>query len=335
MKGFACEIYRYRLPLTQPLGALSEREGLLLRIVDPMGYSGWGDAAPLPGFSSDTWDEAFEALQAIVTSDDELGVVAARPWPPSAAFAVLTAIHGYGTALRGESMAAAFDPGHPPVLPVQPLLAGTEDAIVAKAEALRRSDCPCKVAKLKVGDVDGARAVGRVRAVLDTLGPAYLLRLDANRAWTFEEAADFGRAIAGLAVAYVEEPLAEWERLAELDLPYALDESLREPSLPTAILEGAKALILKPSLMRLEDLPRLPHTPVVVSAAFESGVGMAGLVACACMVDQDCPAGLDTYAWLAEDVLEERLPLAPGVVALDAVAKAAETVCLDRLERVV
>ena len=50
-------LYRYQLPFTQPLTFHGKvevaREGLLVRIND-----GWGEIAPLPGFSRETLAEA-------------------------------------------------------------------------------------------------------------------------------------------------------------------------------------------------------------------------------------------------------------------------------------
>jgi len=62
----------------------------------------------------------------------------------------------------------------------------------------------------------------------------------------------------------------------------------------------------------------------VVSAAFESGVGMAGLVAFAAVLGGErTPAGLDTYRYLATDVLPTRLPLENARIQTDAVYHAA------------
>ena len=71
---------------------------------------------------------------------------------------------------------------------------------------------------------------------------------------------------------------------------------------------------------------------MVVSSTFESGVGMRHLVALAAALG-DTPAGLDTYRWLADDVLERRLSLAgPTVNVADVLAP--NPVRLDRLTRI-
>ncbi|MCV6005021.1 hypothetical protein OFO99_36850, partial [Escherichia coli] len=59
-------VYRYALPLVAPVrvgaGVLRRREGLLVRL-EAGGASGWGEAAPLPGFSRETLGEAARTLR--------------------------------------------------------------------------------------------------------------------------------------------------------------------------------------------------------------------------------------------------------------------------------
>ena len=62
------EVFRYRLPLVAPLvlpsGTHTEREGILLRLRAADGTEGWGEAAPLPGYSPDTLDDVLTELPA-------------------------------------------------------------------------------------------------------------------------------------------------------------------------------------------------------------------------------------------------------------------------------
>ena len=76
--------------------------------------------------------------------------------------------------------------------------------------------------------------------------------------------------------------------------------------------------------------PEARRGPVVVSSVFESGVGMRHLVALAAALG-DAPAGLDTYRWLAADVLAR--PLAVGGPTVDvAEALAPNAVDVGRLD---
>jgi o-succinylbenzoate synthase len=65
MKISQCRIYRYSLPYFNPIQkGNNERKGLLLQITDADGATGWGEIAPLPGFSKETLQDATrEALE--------------------------------------------------------------------------------------------------------------------------------------------------------------------------------------------------------------------------------------------------------------------------------
>ena len=57
-----CRLFRYRLPLAEPLTlagrVIHEREGVLIRVDSDSGASGWGDVAPLPAFSRESIEDA-------------------------------------------------------------------------------------------------------------------------------------------------------------------------------------------------------------------------------------------------------------------------------------
>ncbi len=71
MKPDGVRLYRYHLPLSEPLQlkgtTLRHREGLLVELASDGGAVGWGEAAPLPGFSRENLDEAAEQLRDLAT----------------------------------------------------------------------------------------------------------------------------------------------------------------------------------------------------------------------------------------------------------------------------
>jgi O-succinylbenzoate synthase len=166
-----------------------------------------------------------------------------------------------------------------------------------------------------------------VQALNEELGDAVSLRLDANRAWSLEEAERFARGTVGLRFEYVEEPLADPAWLPSFaracGVPVALDESLA--GIESEALEDhgyARAVVLKPTLLggisrTLRFAARASRLGLksVIRSAYETGVGTAALVALAAGVgNEEVPAGLDTYRQLAGDVLRPRLDLpAPRV----------------------
>ena len=335
-----CRIYRYRLPLAAPLRlagrVIHERAGILVRIDSDSGVSGWGDAAPLPGFSRESIEEAEAELMAWAgrlrgagfdpCGDDpesRPGFEPAAEAAPSVRFALETALAGLSRRLRDE--AAPELPCFEGVVPLNGLLAGSREQVLADARRLK--DGGCRAVKLKVGRGPVAEDVELTRAVREAIGDAVSLRLDANRSWSLEQAVAFGGELGDAGVEYLEEPLRDPGQLRALfdatGIPVALDESLLE--LRPDDLEGRRevgAVVLKPTLLggiaragewaaRASALNIRP----VVSSCFESGVGLLALAALAWDCTGDAvPAGLDTYRWLAADVVEPRLPLRAGAI---------------------
>ncbi len=335
-----CGIFRYRLPLAAPLRlagqVIHERAGVLVRIDSDSGVSGWGDAAPLPGFSRESVEEAETELTAWAgwlwgamfdPGGDDLesclggGLAAASP---SVRFALETALASLSRRMGDGTAAelACFEGA----VPVNGLLAGSREQVLADARRLR--DGGCRAVKLKVGGRPVEEDVELTRAVRHVIGDAVGLRLDANRSWSLEQGVAFGRAVGTDGVEYLEEPLRDPAQLRELfdatGIPVALDESLLE--LRPDDLEGRRevgAVVLKPTL--LGGLARAGEWAAgasalnirpVVSSCFESGVGLLALAAFAWASTGDAvPAGLDTYRWLAGDVVEPRLPFGAGAIA--------------------
>ncbi|WP_420454921.1 o-succinylbenzoate synthase [Rubrivirga sp.] len=373
MSGVAivgAEAFRYRLPLARPLampsGTYTQREGILLRLTDADGHVGWGDAAPLPGYSPDTLADVLAELPATLRWVRER-----RPWldglslsfegpavrrprgrgslprPPSLVCAVAQASGDLSSQQLGWSLARVYgwteraattraDPTVPAVA-LNALLPNDDPVPTARRVAAEG----WRAAKLKVGRRSPEADAAVVREVAGVLGET-ALRLDANRAWSVEEATAFADALDGVPVAYVEEPLSDWRRQPEFarrtGVPFALDETLRDVTArPTRLVREAAAFVTKPTVLggAGADASFLRflagrETPVVVSSTFESGVGMRHLVALAAALG-DTPAGLDTYRWLAEDVLDRPLPMSGPTVNVAAVL-APNPVRLDRLE---
>ena len=223
------------------------------------------------------------------------------------------------------------------------LLLGDRAQVLGAAR--RVGEAGYRAAKLKVGG-EATAAAALAREVAAALGPV-ALRLDANGAWTLAEALAFAAGLGGVAVEYVEEPLADVADLPALArraprVRWALDEGLGEALGSPAVAAAMRAAVVKPMLgaarvwaaqhelaQGLTPRSEAARGPVVVSSVFESGVGMRHLVALAAALG-DAPAGLDTYGWLAEDVLARRLPLAGPTVDVAAVL-APNAVDLGRL----
>ncbi len=341
LAGF--DLYRYELPLSEPLELkgriLRYREGLLLELTGEGGEVGWGETSPLPGFSRESLDEAEAQLRDLASS--MVGRQMTGDWidpdggfsreldsmnlAPSARFGFELALWDLCAATSGRSLAELITPRPRTTVPVNALISGPPDKVLEEASRVRSAGY--EAVKLKVGRRAVEEDVELVRALNVELGTAVALRLDANRAWSLEKAERFARGTAGLGFEYVEEPLADSAQLpsfvGKCGVPVALDESLASMEPEALNNHGyARAVVLKPTLvggisrtLRFADLASRLGMEPVISAAYETGVGTAALVALACGTGaEEVPAGLDTYRRLAGDVLRPRLELpAPRV----------------------
>lgn len=185
-------------------------------------------------------------------------------------------------------------------------------------------DGGCRTAKVKVAEPGQTLAddEARVEAVRDALGPDGRIRIDANGAWSVDQAVlAIGRldhAAGGLE--YAEQPTASVEELARVrrrvNVPIAADESIRRAEDPYRVrdLEAADIAVLKVQPLGgvracLEIAERI-GLPVVVSSALETSVGIAaGVALAAALPDLPYACGLATVQLLTSDVVAH--PLLP------------------------
>ena len=312
-------VYRYRLPLTEPLRmlghSLHERVGLLLQLEDETGKQAEGEIAPLLGVHSETLEDCLKQLH---------DGFAEFKWPQLAS-AVRFGLEMAQWSLREQQ--GQTTPAGPleklAPLPVNGLLVGSLGALAEECERLRSTGF--QAVKLKVGRESVAIDVERIRTVREMLGPEVELRLDANRAWTLEQAQDFAGQIQATEIAYCEEPLRCPEDMPKLHestgLPLALDESLwTNPEPSTLSLQGVQAVILKPGVLggwratsRWVRWARKQRLRVVFSSCFESGLGLAWIARMATALSRTpTPCGLDTGKWLAQDLVDPSPKVAGG-----------------------
>ncbi|MGP9681924.1 MULTISPECIES: o-succinylbenzoate synthase [unclassified Brachybacterium] len=186
-----------------------------------------------------------------------------------------------------------------------------------------------RTAKIKVADPTSSLAedTERIEAVRDALGPTGRIRIDANAAWTLDQAKEalplLDRAAGGLE--YAEQPCASIEDLAALrravDIPIAADESVRraEDPLRVARAGAADVLVMKVQplggVQRCLELADQAGLPVVVSSALESSVGLsAGLALAAALPDLPYACGLATASLLTGDLVPDALHARAGTL---------------------
>lgn len=297
--------WRYHLPLKKGLylssDTLTVREGIVIEIETSSGMVGYGDVYPLPGFHPESLEDVLVQLPALM--NELVGQIIDDEWYRlEGAFEELLGKKRHHSSLRCGVEMALLDlvaqrdnktlrnlilPSASDQLCVQGLLLQN-----ASEEDIRQVEGYSAV-KIKVGR-DPENDALMVQAIHKRLGPNCRLRLDANRAWSLDEALIFSDGISLTPIDYIEEPLKDSEKMAmfckKSPLKVALDESLpnrlvssKSSWQPTfhSIPKGVGTLVLKPSMLggvertaRLIRLAKKSGFRPIISAAFPSPLGL-------------------------------------------------------------
>lgn len=300
--------------------AVTGREGAVVTLTDDRGNTGVGEASPLPGYSPDSVDEAAAALEAAAASlvdvevPESLVDIAFDAPSPAARFAMESALLDLLGRRQGVPARALL--GAPRAVAVSGYAGAAHGAgLVAAVRALL--DAGLGTVKVKVGggsfEADRA-AVARLRG---ELGDAWTLRLDANGAWSVDEARANLESLAPYDVSLVEQPVAGAElfQLGETAIPWAADESLLLPGVRDRLLDpkdrgarqGCAAVVLKPALLggflacrALAQRAAALRLGVIVTHLFDGPVALA---ACRAFARSLCvtplASGLGPHAGLA------------------------------------
>jgi len=293
-------LYRYRLPLVPGTvlrdRRVTARDGLLVQLRHGAA-EGWGEVAPLPGFSHETLAEAQAAAQT--------GLAA---WQAGDDFTA----SGLPSVDWGLSIALAELTGALPEradFTTVPLCHGDPDALFARLAGQ-------KLAKMKVGLYEAVRDGMLVTLLLEAL-PDLHLRLDANRSWTPEKARQFARYVdpaLRARIAFLEEPCrtpqASRAFAQESGIPLAWDETVRDSGFQVQAEPGLAALVIKPMLMgslaQVQAYIAEAQTAglaVVISSSVESSLGLTQLARLAAWLTPGSTPGLDTLPLMAAQLV--------------------------------
>src|SRR3954452_8026431 len=328
------ELLRASLPLVAPFrtsfGTQLDRDVLLVR-VELDGVDGWAEcvADAHPYYSSETVDGAADILRRYLVPAVR-AAVASGPFTPASVAPALSRIKGHRMAkaaletalldawLRARATSLASFLGATATSVPCGVSVGIMDSVPALLDAVdgylgqgyRRI-------KLKI---EPGWDVAPVRAVRERFGDDVLLQVDANTAYTLQDAP----VLAGLdpfGLLLIEQPLDEEDVAGHAELarrvrtPICLDESIVSArAAADAIRIGACSIInVKPGRVggylesrRIHDVCAAAGVPVWCGGMLETGIGRAATLALAALPGFTLPG--DTSAsrrYYAEDVTPE------------------------------
>jgi L-Ala-D/L-Glu epimerase len=322
---------KLRSPMRASYGELRERELISISLTGADDVSGYGEAAPLEpydGVGVERVERALQSYRAVLAqSAEENGVqimeaCRAVDELPAALAAIDLALWDRAGRRAGRPVAALLTDVPTSEVPVNATVTALDRAGAAEQAARAvREGFTCLKLKVGVGD-DG----GRVAAVRAAAGPQAALRLDANGAWSVEEAVRTIEALSPAGLELVEEPTHGLHGVREVRervaVRVAIDETAAEPG---ALGAGvADAVCLKISrcggiagLLAAAALVRASGAEVYLASTLDGPLGVAAAVhAAAALASRGAlpHCGLATLGLF--EGLDDPLPVREGMIAL-------------------
>ncbi len=310
-------VQRHRLRLRQPLatsyGTVSERELLTISLTDEDGVTGYGEAAPLQpydGVSIAHVERALERYRPILERSAGMNgaeiVDACRRAEdlPEAFAAIDLALWDRAGRRTGRPVAALLTDTPARRVAVNATLSALDRAGAAE-QAARAVEQGFDCLKVKVGSGDDA---GRIAAVRAAAGPHAALRVDANGAWSVEQAIRAIDMLSPAGLELVEEPVHGLARVREVRervaVRVAIDETAAEHGALTAGVADAVCLKIArcggiSGLLAAASLVRASGAEAYVASTLDGPLGIAAALHAAAALASRGPlpaCGLATLA---------------------------------------
>lgn len=259
-------------------GAIDRREMVLLRLTGEDGTIGLGEAVPLALRGGDPLSRVVSELETWANSIQAGEGDGADPASPPARCAVETALTDLLARREGIPLHASL--GRTDARPVRcNATIGADEPERAADDAADWAAAGFTSFKLKAGT--GESDLPRVALTREAVGPEAKIRIDANGAWSVEQAVEMLERMSEFDIELVEQPVTTLEEMCEVRrrsaIPVIADEAVSTPSeaRTAARLEACDGVTVKLSKIGTLDPTLGGHLPVYLSSALDGPVGIA------------------------------------------------------------
>lgn len=291
------KIALYSYPISTAQGY--SHPAIIVSLTNENGNCGWGEIAPLPNLSKESFIDAHDQLQQIPTQ------ISSVDWTKKNILDNLSTLTLYPSVAFGleSALFSLLDPLPHSVVSTTALLMGTVQEILEQAK-LRHAQ-GFTTAKLKVKNL----SFEETRYLIYQLAGKFRLRIDVNRAWETGNSLRFFSEFPQDIFDYVEEPFKNPCELEKFTHPLAIDESFPQYFTLKDLdgLKTLKALIFKPTVhgglaacKPLEAWAKKKGIDVILSSSFESDIGLSYVAGIAARLSLKSPIGIGTYHFLSD-----------------------------------
>ncbi len=254
-------VFHFKQPAGPSRGVYNTRTSWFVKMTSPEmpGRVGVGECAPLPDLSCDFISDYESVLRSFCDRFEQDGVIDydAMADYPSMLFGLETALLNFnaGNAALFDTPFSRGEVG----IPINGLVwMGSHDEMLQRIEEKIRLGFRC--IKLKIGAIDFDSELDLIKRIRERFSSKEMeLRLDANGAFSFDEALYKLEILSQYSVHSIEQPIKahQWGDMAQLcresPLPVALDEELigiNTPEMKSYMINVVKPayIIIKPSL---------------------------------------------------------------------------------------
>ena len=303
MYRFEYKAYRrsFSVSFSNARETYARRSGLLLRLEDRDGRVGFGEAAPIESFGTESFLSALSVAESIGNTLDWDRLAEEVKAYPALNWGIESALHS----IVGEGEAIALDEPWP----VCGLVMDLADQVSIRDRMARHYPC----LKFKIGKEAFERERRLLDAVVDMTDGKTRLRLDANATLSLKDAIQWLESLQDVPVEFVEQPMAkgsEGEMLrlcGDFPIPIALDESVCSVDDLKRMrdLQWPGVFVVKPSLCgslrELRHELRGSECDVVYSSALETAIGSTS----ALRVALEFPGSRRALGWGVEDLFAD------------------------------
>jgi o-succinylbenzoate synthase len=342
MKINGCKYAPFTLKFAQPFAAsktvLSERKILFIKVQDENGLFSFGEAAPLPEFGSETFEETCKFLTAALTNlkgKNFTDITSVRQFlnsinPPAASrFALEEALLLLLANNNRQELISRLKLNVEPSIRINAVLGFMDaDKYIPKITGLLSNGF--STAKIKIGRDDFDEDLHILQNIRKHFGNKISIRADVNGKWELKEAIKNIQRLDELELEYIEQPVNALEEFKELKgairTPVAADESIRNVSDAREFImtEAADYIVLKPMLtggalpaLDILNEAKRNNIKTVLSSSFETILGSLPSLLLASALDADIAHGFNIFNYFENDPFGSAPLLKSGVINLN------------------
>lgn len=330
---------KLKTPFINSLNTLNERRGFVISISDELGNTALGEAAPLPGFSRESFYEAEEdliglshLLAKMETGADLLSIKNISDdyiLCPSVKFGFEQAMLGL-MINRDRSFFEKLFLKTKASININTVIGAESDETVFRLIE-NKLNKGFSTFKIKIGRNNFSDDLNLIKEISSRFGNKIKIRLDVNGKWNFEDSKYHLDKLAGYDIEYIEEPCKGVDNLISLSeesaIPIAVDESLADISGAYKIFEESviSFIIIKPMLRggfvdssELIKQAAVLDKNIIISSSFETALGKSMLVFLSSLTHHSYAHGLDTAEYFQDYYFNDQYIINNGVIDFSA-----------------